>query len=93
MKSAYELAMERLKRDDAEPSKPLTDAQKAQLADIEQRFKAKIAGREIFLQREIDAARARRDAEAMRDLEKQLVNERLTLQEDMESAKEKVRQG
>jgi len=47
MKSAYELAMERLARD-APPVK-LTDEQRARIADIDQRFQAKIAEREVFL--------------------------------------------
>ena len=48
MKSAYELAMERLEQ--SAPQKKLTDEQKAQIAEIESKFKAKIAEREVFLQ-------------------------------------------
>ena len=48
MKSAYELAMERLER--SAPSVTLSDEQKAQLAEIDSSFKAKIAEKELFLQ-------------------------------------------
>ncbi len=47
MKSAYELAMERLAKE--APSVKLTADQRARIADIDQRFQAKIAEREVFL--------------------------------------------
>ena len=42
MKSAYELAMERLEKTSG-PTKKLTHAQKAKIADIEKTYDAKIA--------------------------------------------------
>jgi len=42
MKSAYELAMERMEKEQG-PTRSLTDAQKATLADIDNRFEAKEA--------------------------------------------------
>ena len=48
MKSAYELAMERMGGGD---EKPLTDQQKEQIAEIDSKFKAKIAERKIFLKK------------------------------------------
>ena len=52
LKSAYELAMERLRDKDREEgieeSKPLTDAQKARIAELRQEAKAKIAELEIM---------------------------------------------
>lgn len=41
MKSAYELAMERLNKEDPNANKPLSDEQKTQLAEIDERYKAK----------------------------------------------------
>ena len=41
MKSAYELAMERLNQES--PSRQLSDAEKAELAEIEKKYAAKIA--------------------------------------------------
>ena len=52
MKSAYELAMERF----GGPEKKLSDDQKARIAEIDQRCKAKIAELEIMRQAAIDAA-------------------------------------
>ena len=91
MKSAYELAMERLNK--SEPLAKLTDAQKKELADLDARYAAKIAEREIFLKDEITKALHKGDYEAMEQLEKQLVNERKALHEEMEEKKEKVRSG
>ena len=48
MKSAYELAMER--SDDGD-GKPLTDQQKEQIAEIDSKYKAKIAERKIVLEK------------------------------------------
>lgn len=51
MKSAYELAMERFKKKDAEAGverQPLTEDQKAEIADIRSRYQAKIAELEIL---------------------------------------------
>ena len=51
LKSAYELAMERFQKKDAEAGivqKSLTDEQKAEIADIRGRYQAKIAELEIL---------------------------------------------
>ena len=47
MKSAYELAMERLAK--SEPALNVTDEQRAAIGEIDDKFKAKIAERELFL--------------------------------------------
>ena len=52
-KSAFELAMERLRQKDKEASidaRPLTDEQKAAIAEARQFYKAKVAEREILHQ-------------------------------------------
>jgi hypothetical protein len=89
MKSAYELAMERLQK--GEPSVALTAAQKQQLAEIDSTFKAKIAEREVFLQGQIAKAQAAGKIEEIAELQKQLSSEVRRLQEDWESKKEKLR--
>ena len=53
MKSAYELAMER--SDDGD-GKPLTDQQKEQIAEIDSKYKAKIAERKIVLEKSVRTA-------------------------------------
>lgn len=91
MKSAYELAMERLNK--STPLAKLNDAQKKEIAEIDSKYAAKIAEREIFLKGEITQAMHKGDYEAVEQLEKQLVNERKALAEEREEKKEKVRAG
>ncbi len=89
MKSAYELAMERLEKQ--APTATLTDAQKSAIAEIDSEFRARIAEREVFLGGELAKARATGDGEAMASLEKQLSTDVRRLNEDCEAKKEKVR--
>ena len=89
MKSAYELAMERLNK--SAPSVKLTDQQKAKLADLESQCAAKIAERELFLKGEVVKAIDKGDMEAVEQLEKQLVSDRKSLRADFDEKKEKVR--
>ena len=91
MKSAYELAMERLNKQG--PQKKLTDAQKKELAELDSRYAAKIAEREIFLKGELAKAAGNGDFEACEQLKKQLVSERKSIQAELEEKKEKIRSG
>jgi hypothetical protein len=91
MKTAYELAMERLAKSDPRPR--LTETQKAALAELDSRYKAKIAEREIFLQKQLAQAREAGDFEALDQLNRQLASERRKFQEELEARKEQVRQG
>ena len=88
MKSAYELAMERLEK--SSPSVALTEEQKKEIAELESIYKAKVADREIFVKGEIAKAVDKGDGEAIEQLEKQLVSDRKTLQAELEEKKEKV---
>ena len=89
MKSSYELAMERLNK--TAPAGKLTTAQKKQLAELDSKYTAKIAEREIALKGEINAANAAGDIEKVETLQRQLVAERKNLQADLEEKKDKVR--
>jgi hypothetical protein len=89
MKSAYELAMERLAKD--QPIVTLTDDQKMQLAEIDSQFKARIAEKELFLKGEIAKVQAAGKFEEVEPLEKQLRSEIRRLQEDCETKKEELR--
>ena len=89
MKSSYELAMERLGK--ASPTVKLTDEQKKALAEVESKYTAKLAERELFLKGEIVKAIDKGDAEAVEQLEKQLLSDRKSLRADCEEKKEKVR--
>jgi hypothetical protein len=91
MKSAYELAMERLNKTSPQAASTLTEAQKKELAEIESVYKAKIAEKEIFLKPKIQEARMQRDASTVESLEKQLRDETKNLREEMEAKKQKVR--
>ena len=80
-KSAYELAMERLRRKDAEAGveeRAMTEAQKAEIAEIKRVYSAKVAEAEILHKsklmgvfepeaREILEQGHRRDLERLRD--------------------------
>ena len=89
MKSAYELAMERLEQQS--PSVKLDDRQKAEIAEIESTYKAKIAEQEIFLRGQLAKAAAGGKAEDVQQIEQQLARELRRLNEECESKKEKVR--
>jgi hypothetical protein len=90
MKTSYELAMERLNR--AAPATKLTEAQKKQLAELDARYAATIAGREIALKDEIARVAAAGDAEKVEAFQQQLFRERKTLQAELEEKKEQIRQ-
>ncbi len=90
MKSAYELAMERLAK--SEPKeKPLTAAQKSRLAEIDTVFKGKWAEREVFLKGQLEKALTDGDAEAAEQVRVQLARAKVSLEEEREDEKERVR--
>ena len=89
MKSAYELAMERLEK--MSPSISLSADQKKEIAEIDSVYRAKIAEKELFLKDQIRKARNAGNLEEAEPLEKQLVSEIRRLQEDCEAKKEKLR--
>jgi hypothetical protein len=89
MKSAYELAMERLEK--KAPSLALTNEQKEQIAEIDSTFKARIAERELFLKEQIRKAQDAGNLEEAETLQKQLTIDVRRLQEDAEAKKEKLR--
>ncbi len=91
MKSAYELAMERLNK--TSPAVKVSAEQKKQLAELDARYAARIAEREISLKEEIARAASSGDVEKADQLQAQLVNERKLLQAELETKKENVRQG
>ena len=90
MKSAYELAMERLNK--VAPTVKLTPVQKKHIAELESEYRAKIADREMFLQGQIQKAVEKQDAEAFAQLEKQLLLERRKFHEEIETKRAQIRQ-
>jgi hypothetical protein len=89
MKSAYELAMERLEK--ASPSVSLTEGQKKQVAEIDSVYRAKIAERELFLKDQIRKAQIAGNLDEVQSLEKQLALEIRRLQEECEAKKDRLR--
>jgi hypothetical protein len=89
MKSAYELAMERLEK--KAPSLALTEEQKQQMAEIDSTFKARIAEKELFLKDQITKALTAGNNEEAESLQKQVTIDIRRLQEDAETKKEKLR--
>ena len=91
MKSAYELAMERLNK--SAPSVKLTAAQKKELAELDSQYAAKIAGREIALKAEIEKFAAAGELEKEEETRQQLATDRKKLQSELEDKKERIRAG
>jgi hypothetical protein len=89
MKSAYELAMERLQK--ASPSLSLTEEQKKELAKLDSKYQAKIAEKELFLKDQIRKAQTEGKVDDIDSLQRQLVSEIRRLQEECEAKKEKLR--
>jgi hypothetical protein len=89
MKSAYELAMERLQN--GAPVTPLTDAQRTEIAEIDSTYKAKIAEKELLLKDQIKKEIQAGNLKEVEPLQQQLATEIRRLQEECESRKEKVR--
>jgi hypothetical protein len=89
MKSAYELAMERLQKQS--PSTPLTEEQKAQLAEIDSLYRSKMAEKELLLKEQIRREEQKGATDEVERLQKQLSSELRRLQEECDQRKEKVR--
>jgi hypothetical protein len=90
IKSAYELALERM---GGQTGKKLTPQQKAKLAEIDRVYSAKIAEEELSLNPKIDAARAAGDLESAQKLEETLRTQVQKLRRKLDAEKEAARQG
>ena len=92
MKTAYELAMERLRKQDREAGieeRTLTDDQKAEIAEVRRVYKAKIAQEEVMFESKL---RATLDPGEHETLQLQLRHERERLTSEQEAKIEKIRQ-
>jgi hypothetical protein len=89
MKSAYELAMERLERQ--APTRQLTAAQKSAIAEIESSCKARTAERELLLKDEIAKAMAAGKLHEVEALDRQLSMDIRRLNDECETKKAKIR--
>ena len=94
LKSAYELAMERLRAKDrdsgVEESRPLTDDQKAEIARLRQEAKAKLAELEILHRKELAAAQ---DPAKRLEAEEKYRIDRGRVEDRLESAVARIKRG
>ncbi|MBN1674109.1 MAG: hypothetical protein JXR37_23880 [Kiritimatiellae bacterium] len=90
MKSAYELAMERLAQKDG-ALKPLSGQQKAALAEVDRKAKAKTAEVEIMQRQNLAEAHAGGDAEKIKAAEEQYTAELNKIRANAEAEKERIR--
>ena len=81
--------MERLGKQS--PAVKLTARQKHELAALDSKYAAKIAGREIALQGEVEHLLESGELEKVETAQKQLVIERKALQAELEEKKERIR--
>lgn len=88
MKSAYELAMERLEKND--PTKKLTEHQKERIHEINSLYGSKIAEKETFLQGEIAREKARGNLAGVAEIQEQLTRDIRRLHTDWEEKKAQV---
>ena len=94
MKSAYEIAMEKLRKQDAERSETrpmLTAGQKEEIAGIRQRGQARLAEREILHQADMRKAAVLQDPEAVRAAEESYRKDRARIEEETEAKVRAVR--
>ena len=91
-KSAYELAMERLRQKDREAGveeRPLSEKQKAAIADARQVYQARVAEREILHQAAVRKAQSREELEK---LESELARDRDRLANDRDRKINEIKQ-
>jgi hypothetical protein len=92
LKSAIELAMERMARKDADAgitSKPLTEAQKAAIAETRNFYEAKIAELEVLHQSKINGTFDPAERETL-DQQYRREREHLTTERDNKIAKQRA---
>ncbi|MBS1819691.1 MAG: hypothetical protein JSU08_17290 [Acidobacteria bacterium] len=93
LKSAYELAMERLRQKDADAGvthRTLTDGEKAQIAEIRSIYEAKIAEQQVMLQSKLTHIF---DPAAREALEAEFRVEKERLSSERDHKVEKIRSG
>ena len=89
-KSAVEIAMEKLRAREGFEEKKLSDDQKAEIAEIRSRYRARIAETEIHHQSKLAAVTSRDELES---LEGELAREKERLTREMEKKVAEVRSG
>jgi hypothetical protein len=94
-KSAFDLAMERLRKKDAEEgvtTRHMTDEQKAAIAEIKSLYESKLAEQEILQQAAMNS-RLGADAAELEEIGRQFRRERERLASERDARLEKIRRG
>lgn len=91
MKSAYQLAMEKLEQQAPSGNRTLSDSQKNALQETEKKFQAKFAEREIFLNQTLQKATLEGNGLEVEKIKRQLIDEKAMIEEEKEQEKEKIR--
>lgn len=91
MKSAYELAMERLSRQ--APTHTLSAEQKERIAELESIYRARIAGRELATRDEVLRWTSSGEPEKAALAQSEFAAEKQSLEAELEEKKERVRSG
>ena len=92
-KTAYEIALERLRRKDREEGveeRPLTEDQRARIADLRKVYEARLAEREILYQ---SARRKARDLEELDRLEEEYRRDRERIAGERDRKVDEARSG
>lgn len=92
MKSAYELAMERLRQKDG-ADRTLSAEQRTALAGVDRVLAARLAELEIMRGQDIAAAQAAGEAEKAAELRRQLAAEIARSRDRAEADKDEIRRG
>lgn len=97
LKSAYELAMEKLRAQGASEEATLSAQQKERIAELRREYQAKLAEREIMKGNRVarlpERTRPEELAERRREIEDEYGEERRALEEELEAKIREVREG
>ena len=89
MKTAYELAMERLEKES--PNRKITDDQRRRLSEVDDYYQAKIAERRILVEKEIATLAQAGKLEEMQKAKDALTSDIQKLEKEREEKKDKIR--
>ncbi|MFH1741774.1 MAG: hypothetical protein ABIH23_22440 [bacterium] len=92
MKTAYELAMERLEKESPSSGKKMTADQKKRLGEVEDQGQAKIAERRIMAEKEIRDLQMQGKFEEIRKTQDDLATDIRKIEEEKEVKKNRIRQ-
>jgi hypothetical protein len=95
-KSAYEIILERLKRQDREQGveeKPLSDEQRERIAELRKIYEARLAEREILHESSLRKAAQAQDAEAFERLEEEYRRDRERIGSERDRKIDEARKG